>query len=204
MSWYHKNDPAYNLAQAKKNKHDVSYLMKVAGGNLGINHWNRFCAYQGTCGIFAQFQDVKTLKTYMFSLDQKIISQCPLTENLFFHERTLSEMMQQNQIDLNKIKIDYRSHFLIVIHLQSDNRVLIRKVPKNPKVMFGSTKNRDKILQAMGKEKDKLGLIDEVKINQNMEEMKSNEKAEEKAKEFEDVVKAMMLSCQDTGFIIRC
>lgn len=166
-SWFHLNCGSEQIAPPESKRNDVTALLKAAGASIGMQQWHLFTHHEGSCGVYVRFDDLPTVHKFLFADRYTPIygKANPKKELMLFSQRDIAKVL--DKLKLNQIRSDLTSEILVIIHLASHNHIIVRKLPKNYRLMFGSTQLRDAFLQtldSLGPEVMELGDMSSVKF----------------------------------------
>ena len=148
MPWVDANCKYEDLCPEQK-RNDTRALLCSCGANIGLQSWQRFVNVLGPCGVHVKIINREALIEFVFSSEKKSTygPTNPVMEILMLNKTDVDRAKSEAGIDA--ISCDFDTHFVIIINLLSHNSIIIRKIPKSTKAMFGSEMNRDQYLSAI-------------------------------------------------------
>lgn len=145
-SWVDLNCKSSDIVPRSR---DTTALLKAIGSSVGMQQWCRFEEEPDACGIYVSIVNKQAALDCIYNPHHKAVygASNPIKERVFYGDwKSLF-----NDIGLRStLKWDRHSHILIIVHLQTTNHIVIRKVPKDATMMFGSNANRDRFLSELG------------------------------------------------------
>ena len=125
--------------------------MVSVSSNIALQQWRRLSLFDKPCGLCARFDDLQTLQHFVFANNPNPVygKDNPKEERLLQSQQDIQEQLTEIGMDVGDIELESQKKFLIIVHLRSHNHVVIRKIPKDWKDMWGSQARRDQVLQNM-------------------------------------------------------
>lgn len=147
MSWFDTNCVANSLTPWSS-RSNLSAVMKAAATNVGAQQWIWGCLPDSFRALSVSVDNPTTLDTFVFGNHKPTYGPLnPFEEMMVTDAAHLDKILKK--IGLDNIKWEPSNDFLIILHLRSHNRVLVRKVPKDWRLMFGSRQARDRFLTTL-------------------------------------------------------
>ena len=146
MAWFDL-DAVQCVLTPWEHRQDLSTVMKAAATNVGMQQWKWGCL-SGARAMSVSVADAETLDTFVFGDHKPTYGAAnPFQELLVAGSDKIDKVL--NNLKVGEISWDPVRDFLIVLHLRSHNRILIRKLPKDWRAMFGTREARDHFLTVL-------------------------------------------------------
>ena len=146
-AWLEINCTPEQIALPESKRYDVKALLRAAGANIGMQNWSRFSRHDSPCGVYACFKDLPTVHDFIYNESHAPIygDTNPKTGFLLISQRQIQLVFEM--IGIQNTRSEVASEILIIVHLKSHNHVVVRRVPKGVKAMFGSEQVRNSFLR---------------------------------------------------------